>query len=146
MKSNNKMVALALVLAALTVGVGFAAITTVNLNISGKAQATADASNFKVEFFGTPTSSDSSKLTVGIDATDKKKATIGVSGLTAKGDTVTATYTVKNLSADLSANLAATVSKNTNTEYFTVEPTVTAANIAAGKDTTVTVKVTLKLL
>lgn len=143
MRSNVKIVVLALVLAALVVGIGYAAITTVTLTVEGTATAAPNQSNFKVEFFGTAQSSDASKLTVGIDGSDKTKATMAVSGLTAKGDTVTATYTVKNLSADLSATLAATVASNTNEEYFKVEPTVTQTTITAGNTTTVTVKVTL---
>lgn len=143
MRSNVKIVVLSLVLAALVIGVGYAAITTVNLTVSGTASATANQSNFKVEFFGTPTVSNSDNLSATINASDKTQATINVSGLSAKGDTVTATYTVKNLSADLSAELSASVASNTNEEYFKVEPAVTQGTITAGTTTTVTVKVTL---
>lgn len=143
MRSNVKIVALALILTALIVGIGYAAITTVNLTVTGTAAATANQSNFKVEFFGTPTATDSSKAVVGINGEDKTKATIAVSGLTAKGDTVTATYTVKNLSADLSAGLVASVTENSNDEYFEVTTAVVDSSIAAGDTTTMTVTVKL---
>ena len=143
MKDKKKIIVGALVMALVVVSVGYAAITTINLNITGTATATPDTTNFKVEFTGTPDVSDSSKVTAEIDATDKKKATINVSGLKAKNDFETVTYTVKNLSADLSASLAATVTKNTNEEYFKVEPTITAATIGASNTAELTVKVTL---
>ena len=44
------------------------------------------------------------------------EATLNVSGLTAKGEKVTATYTIQNTSDDLSANLSS-VATNQNKEY-----------------------------
>lgn len=143
MKSNSKVIVLTLIVAVLVIGVGFATINAINLNISGTATATADQSNFKVEFFGTPTTSDSTKVVAGIDATKKNEATISVSKLSAKGDTATAIYQIKNYSEDLSASLVATVLENTNDEYFSVVPTIAKKDITAGGDTTVEVKVTL---
>ena len=143
MKNNQKLVVGVLVMALLVVSIGYAAITTVTLVVNGTAEATASASNFKVEFTGEPTVSDSSKVEATVNSVNKKNASITVSGLTAKDDYVTATYTVSNLSADLSASLAATVASNTNSEYFKVEPTLSAASIGAGNTATLTVKVTL---
>ena len=144
MKNNSKIVVLSLVLALLTLGVGYAAIPPLTLNITGSAGAKADPTNFKVEFMGTPVSSDSKKVTAAISATDKKEATLTVTGLTAKGDSVSATYTIKNYSEDLSANLKASVTKNSNDEYFEVTPTLAKTSLVKGGDTTVTVTVTLK--
>ena len=44
-----------LVLAIILVAVEYAAITSTQLNINGTGNATANQSNFKVEFIGTPT-------------------------------------------------------------------------------------------
>lgn len=143
MKDNKKMVVGLLVMALLVVSVGYAAITTVTLVVSGTATATTDTANFKVEFFGTPTVSDSNKVEATINSVDKTKANLTVSGLTAKGDSVTATYTVKNLSADLSADLATSVPTNTNSEYFKVDTSLSAASIGASGAADLTVTVTL---
>lgn len=144
MKNQTKIVIAFIALAVLLISVAYATINAINLSISGTATATADQSNFKVEFFGTPEPSDTSKVEAGIDAVDKKIATITVSNLNAKGDTATAIYQVKNYSADLTASLEAEILKNTNTGYFKIEPILGAATIGAGNDTTLTIKVTLE--
>lgn len=67
---------------------------------------------------------------------------MNVNGLTAKGDTATATYTIANTSADLSAVLSATTS-NTNDEFFKVTQNIAKGTVAAGDSTTITVTVEL---
>ena len=67
---------------------------------------------------------------------------MNVNGLTAKGDTATATYTIENTSADLSAVLSATTT-NSNTEYFKVTQNIAKATIGHGETTTITVTVEL---
>lgn len=141
MKSNGKIVALAVVLAALTIGVGYAAIQTINLTVNGTASATANSGNFVVEFTGTPVTDDHSVAT--INSSDKTKGEITVSGLTAKGDSSTTTFTISNESADLSADLVASTVTNSNSDYFKVTTSVTPGNIAAGATATMTIKVEL---
>lgn len=144
MRKNKKVIGIILVVALLLIAIGYAAITTIQLNISGQAQATPDQANFTVVFSGTPQVSDPSKVTAKITSPENLEATIDVKGLTAKGETVTATYTIENTSADLSAVLSAEEPTNSNPEYFDVsyniaEPTT----ITAGSTTTVTVTVEL---
>lgn len=67
---------------------------------------------------------------------------MNVSKLTAKGDTATATYTIANTSADLSAVLSATTT-NTNDEYFKITQNIAKATVAAGDTATITVTVEL---
>ena len=67
---------------------------------------------------------------------------MNVSKLSAKGDTATATYTIENTSADLSAVLSATTT-NSNTEYFKVTQNIAKATIGHGETTTITVTVEL---
>lgn len=143
MKNKKSLIVGILIMALLVVSIGYAAITTITLNITGSASAKPDTSNFKVLFTGTPTVSDANRVAATIDEQNKKEATLTVTGLTAKGDYVTAVYTVKNESPDLSASLGLEVSKNTNTEYFKVEPTYKDASIGAKNTTELTVKVTL---
>lgn len=101
------------------VAVGYAVISNRILNISGQATGTPNPENFKVKFTGTPTVSNESLATAELHPTDELKATMNVQGLTAKGDKVTATYTILNNSEDLSAKLSATTT-NDNETYFTV--------------------------
>lgn len=141
-RNTRAVVGLVLLIAVLLVAIGYAAITAVPLNINGSAQATPEQTNFTVKFSGTPTVSDSSKVVAEINQQDQLKATINVSKLTAKGDTATATYTIDNTSADLSAVLSATTS-NTNDEFFRVTQNIAKGTVAAGDTTTITVTVEL---
>ena len=141
-RNTKAIVGLVLIIAVLLVAIGYAAITAVTLNITGNANAAADKSNFVVRFTGTPTVSDSSKVTAKLNAEDQLKATMDVNGLTAKGDTATATFTIANNSADLSAALSAE-STCSNTEYFKVTYNIANTPVAKGETTTITVTVEL---
>ena len=141
MKKKRTFLVVALLVAALSLAVGYAAITK-NLEVTGSASATTNNDNFKVKFTGTPTTSDANKVTASI--TSDLAATINVSGLTTTGDTATATYTIENYSAELGADLAVGSITNGNSEYFEVTASLGATSIAAGAKTTLTV--TVKLL
>ena len=143
MSKNKKItVGVVLVAAILLVVIGYAAITAIPLSITGTATGTATQGNFKVVFSGTPTTSDSNKVTATVDSTNALKATINVKNLTKKGDSATATYTISNTSEDLTAALTTTQSiTGTNADYFKVTPTLKATTVAKGSTTTLTVKV-----
>ncbi|MBR3613572.1 MAG: leucine-rich repeat domain-containing protein [Clostridia bacterium] len=140
MKKTNKIILTVAIVAVLLLGIGYAAIQNITLNISGSAAADPSQSNFKVMFSGTPTVSDDTYVTASI--TDDTNATINVAGLTKKGDVVTATYTVQNASEDLSADLAVSTI-NSNTEYFTLISELDKSSLVAGEATTLTVTVKL---
>ena len=142
-RANNKVVGGILLLAIILVAVGYAAITNVTLNINGTAKSGANQSNFVVEFIGTPTTGGKGTTTATINASKKTEGTVEVSGLTAKGDTATATYTVKNQSQDLSADLTAEATSS-NEKYFETICTVEKTTLKAQEETTLTV--TIKLL
>lgn len=126
MTNTNKIIATIVIVAILIIGVGYAAISNITLNVDGNATAVGNQANFVVGFTGTPTTTittvvtptDDVKATASatIDANDATQATINVTNLTAKGDTVVATYTVKNSSKDLAAELS-TATTSTNTDY-----------------------------
>lgn len=143
-KSTKILTAVVVFLAVVLVAVGYAAITSVNLKISGSAKAEGQQTNFSVEFTGTPTTGGDGTTTATLSTTDKKEATMNVTGLTAKGEKATATFTVKNTSADLSANLAATAT-NDNETYFKVTYSIANPTTIA-KDGTTTITVTVELL
>ncbi len=143
MNRNTKaIVGLVLLVAVLLVAVGYAAITATQLTINGTANATTKQENFNVEFTGTPTVSDADKVEAKLVDQKPLNAIMNVSKLTAKGDTATATYTIANTSADLSAVLSATTT-NTNDEYFKITQNIAKATVAAGDTTTITVTVEL---
>ena len=142
-RTNAKIVGGVLVLAIILVAVAYAAITSTQLNINGTGNATANQSNFKVEFIGTPTTGGKGTTTATIDSANKTNGTVTVNGLTAKGDEATATYTVKNQSADLSADLSVKATSS-NEEYFEVLCTLEKTTLKAQEETTL--KVTVRLL
>ena len=142
-RTNAKIVGGVLVLAIILVAVAYAAITSTQLNINGTGNATAKQDNFRVEFIGTPTTGGKGTTTATIDSSVKTNGTVTVNGLTAKGDEATATYTVKNQSADLSADLSAEATSS-NEEYFEVLCTLEKTTLKAQEETTL--KVTVRLL
>ena len=140
MKKTNKIIITTVIVAVLLLGIGYAAIQNITLNIEGTATADPSQSNFKVMFTGTPKVSDSTYVTAGI--TDDINATISVNGLTQKGQIVSAEYTVQNVSTDISADLSVATT-NSNTEYFTLKSELAKTSLTAGEATTV--KVTVEL-
>ena len=142
MRRNTKIVGGILLVAILLVAVGYAAITNVTLNIDGTAKSEGNPDNFKVELVGEPQTSGDGTTTATINTADKTQGTMNVSGLNAKGQTAIATYTVKNQSTDLSADLTAKAT-STNDEYFEVQCSLEKTTLKAGEETTMTVKVKL---
>ena len=142
MRRNTKIVGGILLVAILIVAVGYAAITKVGLNIDGTAKSEGNPDNFKVELIGEPQTSGDGTTTATINNADKTQGTMNVSGLNAKGQTAIATYTVKNQSADLSADLIAKAT-TTNDEYFEVQCSLDKTTLKAQEETTMIVKVKL---
>lgn len=149
-KTTTTVIGIVLLLAIVLVAVGYAAIANITLNINGTAKAEAKQTNFSVKFVKPTGSEDKDTIIVGgqgkttASVTDDTHATMDVTGLSAKGESATATFKIQNTSADLSALLSAKVT-NSNEQYFKVtyniaEPTTI---IAAG---TTTITVTVELL
>jgi hypothetical protein len=142
MKKTTKIIIVSIVAAILLLGIGYAAITNITLNIGGTLEADPNQANFDVGFDldTTPTVSNASKVTATL--TDKLNATIEVKDLTVVGESATATYTVKNASADLSADLAVATT-NDNEEHFTIKAEIGKTSLTPGDSTTVIVTATL---
>lgn len=122
---------IAILVAIVVLGVGYAAISNITLNVNGsQATVEVDPDNFVVKFdeestfsySGNPTGSDVT-LTRANDTT----ATFTIEGLSKKGDSVTITYPIVNESETLKASLAAPTITNDNSEYFSVTTTSPAA-------------------
>ena len=140
---NTKIVGGVLLVAIILVAVAYAAITNVGLNINGVGNAQAKQENFKVEFIGIPSTSGKGTTTATISSDDKTQGEINVTGLTAKGDEAVATYTVKNQSSDISADLTADATSS-NQEYFEVICSLEKTTLKAQEETIL--KVTVRLL
>ena len=140
MKKTSKIIIAVILLVVLLIGIGYAAIQNITLSITGTAQANIDPSNFKVRFTEVLEVSDSTYVIAGIK--NDTNAEINVRGLMTKGQTVSATYTIKNESTDISADLAVSTI-NSNTEYFILSSRLAKTSLTAGEETTVTVTVEL---
>ena len=138
MTGTSKIILTIVLASVVIIGVGYAAINSIALEITGQLAAAPSDANFTVKF----TDASPSEGNVVAKVTGDKTATLNVSGLTAKGEKVTATYTIQNTSDDLSANLSS-VATNQNKEYFTVLTNISEPSIAKGETSTLTVTVEL---
>ena len=135
-------ICLFVLIAVVTLGIGYASITAINLFINGNATASVNQSNFNVHFTGTPTLGGNVTPTgsASISQQDNKVALFDVGGMTKVGDYAEAIYTVLNDSNGVGADITLNVT-NSNSEYFKVTETVADSQLQAGDTTTATVKV-----
>ena len=143
--SQNKktlQIVLIVLIAVLTLGIGYASINTINLIINGGATANPNDNNFKVKFLYekdvTPMIEGSPTNTVQVDS--DTTASFNVSTLNGAGQSVTATYRVKNESSGIGASIGLQLT-NSNPDYFKVTQKILDNKLQAGEETTVTVKV-----
>ena len=142
MRNTNRVVGGVLLLAVILVAIAYAAITNVTLNINGTSKSQANQTNFVVQFVGEPTTGGKGTTTATINTAQRTEGTMNVEGLTAKGDTATATFTVQNSSQDLSADLTAKATSS-NEDYFEVRCQIENTTLKAGATTELTVTVEL---
>ena len=145
--SQNKktlQIVLIVLVAVLTLGIGYAAISAVNLIINGGATANPNDTNFKVKFLKetgvTPKITSEYGGTGDIDVTSDTTATFNITGLDAVGESAVANFKVKNESNNVGAEISLSVT-NSNSEYFKVTETIQDNKLQAGEETTATVKV-----
>ena len=142
MRNTNRVVGGVVLLAVILVAIAYAAITNVTLKINGTSKSQANQTNFVVEFVGEPTTGGKGTTTATINTSKRTEGTVNVEGLTAKGDTATATFTVQNSSQDLSADLTAKATSS-NENYFEVRCKIDDTTLKAGATTKLTVTVEL---
>ena len=143
--SQNKktlQIVLIVLIAVLTLGIGYASISAINLIINGNATANVNQNNFKVHFTQAQAITGTTGVsgTSTIDAQDDTKAMFDVTGLTKVGDYAEAVYIVRNDSNGVGAEISLNLS-NTNNEYFKVTETILDNKLQAGEETTAKVKV-----
>ena len=142
---------IAILVAILLLGVGYAAITNVTLNVNGsKATVSPEQSNFNVKYDVVSNfsySGNPSGSTVTLERTDDTTAKFTITGLTKQGDSVTITYPVINASPTLKAELAAPTLTNDNTTYFSVTATEpTAGTLLAANGGTANMVLVVEVL
>ena len=140
MKNRKKMITTALIVLVLLLGVGYATVSSVNLNINGSAKA--GSKELQVFYDGT-NSGTSAKVTAISSPANTRAATFTVENMTLN-ETVTMTFEVKNYETDVNATLAApSVTQNTKEEYFQVTTSCDKTTLNAGDTATITVNVKL---
>ena len=140
MKNRKKMITTALIVLVLLLGVGYATVSSVSLNINGTSKA--ETKELQVFYDGT-NSGTSAKVTAISSPVNTRAATFTVENMTLN-ETVTMTFEVKNYETDVNATLAApSVTQNTNEEYFQVTTSCDKTTLNAGDTATITVNVKL---
>ena len=144
MKQNKKTLGVVVftLLAVITLGLGYAAISAIVLTINGTATATPDTSNYSVEFTEILQETNADADILHEDGEPDVNVTFTTSGLTKAGDTATVQVKIENNSPDLKANLSINTS-STNSEYFSVSSVLADNVLEAGDYTTVTLTVTV---
>ena len=140
MKNRKKMITTALIVLVLLLGVGYATVSSVSLNINGTANA--ETKELQV-FYDGVNSGTSAKVTAISSPVKTREATFTVESMTLD-ETVTMTFEVKNYETDVNATLAApSVTQNTKEEYFQVTTSCDKTTLNAGETATITVNVKL---
>lgn len=143
MKKNKTLLGVALLIAVLMLGVGYA-LQSRPLSLTGTATANPTDANFIVEF--SSASANHASDTAEIDAADKTKATFTVTSLTEVGQTAVGTFKIKNMSnAGINANITAgQIAETDDGNYFEVTSDLTGnTNVAINGEATYTVTVKL---
>lgn len=130
-------------IAVITLGIGYTAISSIILTITGHARADVDEANFKVHFDRNVEPTMTVNMgSATIDQDNDKVAHISVTGLKKAGDSATAEYTIINESNGIGAKLSIDL-VNTNTEHFKVTETLDDVELQAGDTTKVRILVEL---
>ena len=149
MKNRNKVVVAFLLVAAMMLGVGYAALSD-TLEINGSADvnqsAAEEAFNEDIYFTGA-VAEGGDPDTASISKTDNDMADFGVNSLNGAGDQAKFTFTITN-DGDVDADVTPTFASdgNTNPEYFDIVSDWAGATkrLEAGQSLTYTLTVTLK--
>lgn len=141
MNRKKTLYGLGLLALILVLGVGYAVVSEVTLNIDGSATVASEA--LKVSFNGVTDTEDDGKV-VASSTDNSLNASIQVTNLTLN-EAVSATYTIKNQETDVDANVIKKQISNDKPEFFEVTTSVddSAETITAGGTGTVTVTVKL---
>ena len=144
MKKRRTLIVSALLVAALALGIGYAALSNVMFNITGTAKVNAVQDNFVVKFTGQP-----AVVNCTASITADRMADIAVNDLTVPGQVAKATFTITNIEGTslYAAKLGAIQVGTDASGHFRIEVENKAELenkiLEPGDTTTVVVKVTL---
>ena len=150
MKKRRSSIIIFVVVAALCLGIGYAALTDV-LDITGTADINQSAAeeefNEDVCFTDAKPLGDGTPNTASVNADNKDKASFTAKDLAGKGDTASFEFTITN-AGDVDATVTPTLNAttgNTKPEYFSITSDWGGASktLAAGQSLTYTVTVEL---
>ena len=145
MKKRRRLITAVLLIAALTLGVGYAALSDV-LDIQGTAEISAgiaeEAFNQDV-YFSAVTSGTGITASINVDNNDKGSFT--ATGFSQVGDKVSCTFTITNDSEHYDADVTPKLLQNSNAEFFGISSDweSTMQTIPAGESKTITITVEL---
>ena len=134
-----------MILACMLMAVGFAALTD-TLNITGDAEVdfTSATSGFDADVYFSDASASNNNDTANVTVANNDAAIFSVRSLTAKGETATFTFTVKNDNEfEAYVKLNETKNINNNTEYFSIDLVEKTFSVPAHGTADITVTVTL---
>ena len=150
MKKRRTLVVSLLLVAALALGIGYAAVADV-LDINGSADvnqsAAEDAFNEDVYFTGAVATNAAEGDLASINTDDPDMASFTANSLNGKGDTASFTFTITN-AGDLDAVVTPTLAEdgNTNSEYFAISSDWLGQPKELGAGESITYTVTVELL
>lgn len=140
MKNKKKLTITSLVVLLLVLSIGYAAVSSVKLNINGTAKA--GAKELQV-FYDGVNSGTSGKVKSISSPAETRDATFTVENMTL-GETVTMTFEVKNYETDVNATLdEPSVTQNSNPTHYEVTTSRDKDTLNAGDTATITVNVKL---
>ena len=138
MKNRKSLLTISIFALVLVLSVGYAVVSSVELDITGTAEA--QAQDLKVSFKSASPNSGDVKGTV---TAGSLTASLTANNLTLNNP-VTVTYVVENSETDVNALIKEKTITNSNTEYFSVTTNAASGLTCNAKGTTnVTVTVTL---
>lgn len=147
MKKRRTLIISMLLIAALCLGIGYAALTdTLDINGTVDVNQTAAEEAFDVEVYFSDAKANQTNNSASIVTDDPDMASFTITTLKGQDDTATFTFTIYNAS-DVDAVVTPTLAAdgNTNSEYFSIVSDWNALpkTIEAGKTMDYTVTVTL---
>ena len=146
MKKRRSVVIAFLLIAALVMGIGYAALTDV-LDITGSADINQSAAEdaFDEDIYFTTAVANQEGNTASVNADNNDKASFSAKTLKGQGDTATFTFTIYN-DGDLDANVTPSISSNTQEEYFKISSDWNGQTKVLAAKGTLTYTVTVELL
>lgn len=150
MKQKRTIITLGLILAILCLGIVYAAIDGIELNINGSASALLGNGVVDVIFTSANAGNGSENFVTEVAVgSDPKTATFTVEGLQNKGDTATIEFVIENQSEDIPVTLGEPViTQSQNGEWFEVNYSYVDNELTVkdGENDETTLVLTVKLL